>query len=85
MMKSGKCNCPHHMVAKILGFLVWVAGVLFFWSSIAGSTIMGMAASYWAWAVVVLFLMAKSMHHMCSCCCGDKHCNMCAVDSGKQM
>ena len=83
MMSNDKCKCPHHMFAKLLVLLAWIAAVLFFWGSIAGRTFMGMDASYWAWSVVILVLLTKSMRGTCGCCCGDKHCNTCAVDSGK--
>ena len=79
MMRSDNCGCPHHGVAKLLGVLVWISGVLFFWASWSVRTFWGFDASYWAWAVVVLFLLAKSMRGSCRCCCGDKHCQTCPV------
>lgn len=55
------------MVNKVLMVLVWVAGVLFFWSSWAVRTFWGFDALYWGWSVVVLVLMAKASM-FCGCC-----------------
>lgn len=85
MMKSDNCRCPHHVFSKLLVLLIWVSGVLFFWSSWGARTFWGFNASYWAWTVVVIFLLAKSIGGMCRCCCGDKHCDKCSVQPGKQM
>ena len=78
-MQSDNCKCPHHSVAKLIGLLVWVSGVLFFWSAFAGRTFWDLDALFWAWSVVVLFLLAKSMRGACRCCCGEKHCQTCQV------
>jgi len=61
------CKCPHHMANKVLMLLVWVSGVLFFWSSWGIRTFWGFDALYWAWSVVVLSLMAFSSK-LCGCC-----------------
>ena len=55
------------MVNKLLVVLVYVAGVLFFWSSWGVRTFWGFDALYWAWSVVVLSLMAFSSK-LCGCC-----------------
>jgi len=80
MMKSDRCNCPHHGFVKLLLVLAWISGVLFFWASFASRAFWGLDASFWAWSVVVLVLLSRSMR--CKCCCGDKHCNVCPVDKG---
>ncbi len=82
MMRSDKCRCSHHVFVKILVVLAWVSGVLFFWSSWGTRVFWGFDASYWAWTVVVLALLSRSLK--CGCCCGDKHCQTCPVD-GKSM
>ena len=79
MMKSDNCNCGHHSVARVVVLLTWVSGGLFFWSAFAGRAFWGLDAGFWAWSVVILYLLAKSMRGSCRCCCGDKHCNTCAV------
>lgn len=78
MMSNNKCRCPHHVVSTILSVLALVAGVLFFWSSWATRTFWGFDAAYWAWSVVVLAVMSRSMK--CKCCCGDAHCQTCQVE-----
>jgi len=66
-MHGGNCKCPHHIVNKVLMALVWVAGILFFWSSWGTRTFWGFDALYWGWSVVVLSLMAFSSK-LCGCC-----------------
>lgn len=69
----GNCRCPHHWAAKVMMVLIWVAGVLFFWSSLGAtffggsSAIFGFESIYYAYAVVVLSLMSFSMKS-CGCC-----------------
>ena len=67
MMHNGNCRCAHHVCTKVLMGLVWVAGILFFWSSWGVRTFWGFDALYWAWSVVVLSLMAFSSK-LCGCC-----------------
>lgn len=66
-MYHGNCKCPHHWVIKILMLLVWVAGVLFFWSGLKGAVIWGYDPLFYAWSVVVLSLMMFSCK-VCGCC-----------------
>ena len=66
-MHGGNCKCPHHIVNKVLMALVWVAGILFFWSSWGTRSFWGFDALYWGWSVVVLVLMAK-VTMFCGCC-----------------
>lgn len=82
MMQSDKCRCPHHAVTKVLVLLAWVSGILFFWSSWGTRVFWGFDAGYWAWTVVILVLLSKSVK--CKCCCGDKHCQTCPTN-GKSM
>lgn len=63
----GNCKCPHHIVAKVLNLLAWVAAVLFFWSSWSKSVVWGFDAGYYAWDVVVLSLLAFGSV-FCGCC-----------------
>ena len=79
MMRSDKCRCGHHGFAKLVVLLAWISGVLFFWASWGTRTLWGFDAMYWAWSVVVLVLLAKSMQGVCRCCCGDMHCQTCPV------
>ena len=55
------------MGGKLLTLLVWIAGVLFFWSSWGVRTFWGFDALYWGWSVVVLFVLSKSST-FCGCC-----------------
>jgi len=68
-MHKGNCGCPHHWGAKGMMVLVWVAGVLFFWTSWKMTAVWGFEAPYYAWVVVVLSLMSYSMKG-CGCCGG---------------
>ncbi len=61
------CKCPHHWLARIMAALVWVAGVLFFWSSWRMTAVWGFESLYYAWVVVVLSLMSFGMKN-CGCC-----------------
>ncbi len=63
----GNCKCPHHWAAKIMMVLIWVAGVIFFWTSLMATTVWGFEPLYYAWVVVVLSLMSLSMRS-CGCC-----------------
>jgi len=63
----GNCKCPHHWANRVLMVLVWVAGVLFFWSSWGSRAFWGFDALYWGWSVVVLALMAN-VSMFCGCC-----------------
>jgi len=47
--------------------LVWVAGILFFWTSLKGVAVWGFESLYYAWSVIVLSLMGLSMRG-CPCC-----------------
>ena len=76
----GICKCPHHLGNKVLMLLTWVAGILFFWSSWGMRTFWGFDALYWAWSVVILFVMAKSTM-VCGCC----KWGMGKMDGGKMM
>ena len=66
-MHGGSCKCPHHVVDKVLMLLAWVAGILFFWSSWGTRTFWGFDALYWAWSVVVLFVLSRASKS-CGCC-----------------
>lgn len=66
-MYHGNCKCPHHWVVKILMLLVWVAGVVFFWSGLKGVMVWGYDPLFYAWSVVVLSLMMFSCK-VCGCC-----------------
>lgn len=66
-MHNGNCKCGHHWAPKILVILVWVAGVLFFWTSWRGMAVWGFESLYYAWSVVVLSLLAWSCSY-CGCC-----------------
>ena len=77
-MHNGNCKCPHHWVVKILMLLVWVAGVLFFWSGLKGVAVWGYDPLFYAWSVVVLSLMMFSCK-VCGCCCGGNRCDNCAM------
>ena len=66
-MMSGNCGCFHHWVVKGISVLAWVAGVLFFWTSMRMISFWGFEAPYYAWSVVVLVLLSKSSG-FCGCC-----------------
>ena len=65
-MHHENCKCWHHWVEKIIAALVWVAGVLFFWTSWRGVAVWGFEPLYYAWSAIVLSLMAFSMK-FCGC------------------
>lgn len=65
----GNCKCGHHLVEKIMSALVWVAGVLFFWTSWKMTAVWGFESLYYAWVVIVLSLMSYGMKN-CGCCGG---------------
>lgn len=77
----GNCKCPHHWAAKIMMVLIWVAGVIFFWTSLGVTTVWGFESLYYAWVVVVLSLMSFSMKN-CGCCGKMGSSNMCSHDEG---
>ena len=83
MMHGGMCKCPHHMVNKLLMVLAWIAGILFFWGSLAGRAFWGFEAMYWAWSVVVLVLLSKVSKN-CGCCKMGMGMG-CKMESGKMM
>ncbi len=93
-MYHGNCKCPHHWATKILMLLVWVAGVLFFWTSWRGVAVWGFESLYYAWSAVVLSLMAFSSK-LCGCCGwgkmggkmmeGGKECPACMGKGGEHM
>lgn len=68
-MHHGNCSCGHHWAEKIMAALVWVAGVLFFWTSLKAVPVWGFESLYYAWVVVILSLMSYSMKS-CGCCGG---------------
>jgi len=84
MKSSENCRCVHHVVVKIIALLAWVSAVLFFWSSLGERAFFGFDAGYWAWTVVIFVLLSKTSTG-CKCCCGDKHCQTCPVDTKKMM
>jgi hypothetical protein len=68
-----KCGCGHHWGEKVLMVLVWVSGLIFFWTSLRMTQFWGYESPYFAWATVVLGFMGLSMKG-CGCC----------VDGGKR-
>lgn len=81
MMYHGNCKCPHHWVVKILMLLVWIAGVVFFWSGLKGIAVWGYDPLFYAWSVVVLSLLAWAGNY-CGCCCGNGSCGECKACKG---
>ena len=83
-MHHGNCKCGHHWGVKILAGLVWLAGVLFFWSALKGVLVWGYDPLFYAWSVVVLSLLVYACGY-CGCCgggCGK--CGMCSVGGGEK-
>lgn len=66
-MFKQNCKCPHHWVNLVLMILVWVSGILFFWTSLRQVAVWGFESLYYAWAAVVLTLMNLASKH-CGCC-----------------
>ena len=66
-MHHGNCKCGHHWAEKIMSALVWVAGIIFFWSSWKMTAVWGFESLYYAWVVIVLSLMSYGMKN-CGCC-----------------
>lgn len=80
MMGEMGCRCPHHLAEKILGILMWIAAVLFFWSSWKMAMVWGYASGYYFEAVIVfgfLMIVTKKLCH----CCG--HSMMCKHGEGE--
>lgn len=65
-MMHGNCKCFHHIVAKILMILAWVAAVLFFVSGPNGM-VWGMIADQYL-QLVILFSLLLFGTAFCGCC-----------------
>jgi len=50
-----------NLVKKIFMVLIWISGILFFWTSIGSTVVFGFESLYYAWVVVVLTLMSISL------------------------
>lgn len=66
-MYHGDCKCGHHWLVKVMAGLVWLAGVLFFWSGLKGVAVWGYDPLFYGWSVVVLAVMAHLCKY-CGCC-----------------
>jgi hypothetical protein len=79
-MMHTRCKCFHHTFAMILVVVGGLAAVLFFWSAVSGSLVLGFDDTFYFEAVIVL---AVAMHgaKFCSCCRGHgmgyKNCESC--------
>lgn len=60
MMHHGNCKCFHHICAKILVGLAWVAAVLFFWAGWKAALVWNVSAEGYFRVVIVLILLAFS-------------------------
>jgi len=67
MMYHRNCKCPHHRIVEVISGLVWLAGILFFWSALKGVMVWGYDPLFYAWSAVILSLMAFGMKS-CGCC-----------------
>lgn len=67
MMHHGNYKCFHHVCAKVLVGLAWVAAVLFFWTGWKTGLVWGVSAEGYFRVVVVLVLLAFSTK-FCGCC-----------------
>ncbi len=85
MMQSQHCRCPHHVVTMILRVVALVTGVLFFWTALRGVMVLDLPSGAWFEFFIVLILAVLSMKGGCKCCCGEKHCNTCGIDSSKSV
>ena len=66
-MYKGNCGCGHHWVEKVMSALIWISGIIFFWSSWKMTAVWGFESLYYAWVVVVLSFMSYGMKN-CGCC-----------------
>ena len=66
-MMQGNCKCFHHICAKILVVLAWVAAVLFFWTGWKAGLVWNVSAEGYFRVVVVFILLAFSTK-FCGCC-----------------
>lgn len=67
-MKMGRFGCPHHIVSMVLGILVWVAGIAFFWLSLKQDPGYALGnPGYLFSAIVVLGVMILVLRD-CWCC-----------------
>ncbi len=84
-MYKSNCGCGHHWAVKILAGLMWLGGVLFFWSGLKGAMVWGYDPLFYGWSVLVLAVMAHSCKY-CGCCgMSDKmemSSKMCSHESG---
>ena len=85
MMQSDKCKCPHHWVTKLLRLLALISAILFLWTTWRSGMVLGFSSGIWFEHFVVFVLMVIGIKGGCKCCCGEKHCNTCSVDSKQSM
>jgi len=63
----GNCKCFHHICAKILVGLAWVAAVLFFWTGWKAGLVWGVSAEGY-FRVVIIFVLLAFSTKFCGCC-----------------
>lgn len=83
----GECKCFHHVFVKVIGVIAAAAAVLFFWTAIGGSMVLGFDDAFYFQSVIVLALV---MHggKFCGCCSGHGagfSCKDCMVDGKREM
>lgn len=67
MHGGNKCRCGHHVCAKVLVALAWVAAILFWWADWTASSVAWMDAEHLFRDVVILSLLAFGTK-FCGCC-----------------
>ncbi|MBI2064066.1 MAG: hypothetical protein HYT65_03730 [Candidatus Yanofskybacteria bacterium] len=91
MMHHGNCKCFHHICAKVLVGLAWVAAVLFFWAGWKAGLVWGVSAEGYFRVIIVFVLLAFSTK-FCGCCKkammahgGSMSCPACEGKGGEHM
>lgn len=63
----GNCKCGHHVCAKVLMVLAWLAAIAFWWTSWKSTIVWDLDSTEWFFHVVVLGILAFGTK-FCGCC-----------------
>ena len=66
-MHHGNCKCFHHLCAKVLMGLAWLAAIAFWWASWKSTIVWNFDSSEWFSHVVVFSLLLFGTV-FCGCC-----------------
>lgn len=77
----GNCRCGHHVVAKILMVLAWVAAIGFWLASWKHGKVVSISAEHYLKEVIVFSLLLFGSV-FCKCCGKGMQGNMCNCECG---